>query len=114
MIDGGITGLVTRMLNSAEVETLLGSGHELSHIFRIDWFATSQSQLAISVLAATALLLSMPMASTPKLISSLVLAASLIATIAIVLVGTEPISIEPSTLFLVPAFTCLGAIFYRA
>lgn len=113
LIDGGVTGLVTRMLNSAEVETLLGSGHELSHIFRIDWIATSQSQFAISVLASKVLLLSILMWSRHKLLTSLVLAAGLIATIAIALLGTEPISIEPLTLFLVPAFTCLGAMFYR-
>lgn len=113
LIDGGITGLMTRMVNSAEMEIRLGAGHEVSRMFRIDRLATSRSQLAISVLVATALLLSILMGSTHKLLPSLALAAVLILTIAIALLGTDPISIKLSMLFLVPAFTCLGAIFYR-
>ncbi|MHC1949749.1 hypothetical protein IF803_36055 [Bradyrhizobium sp. UFLA06-06] len=113
LIDGGITGLVTRMINSAEMERLLGAGREVSLMFRIDWPPTTRSQLAIAVLVAIALLLSILVGSTHKLLPSLVLAAVLILTIAIALLGTDPISIKPSILFLVPAFTCLGAIFYR-
>lgn len=113
LIDGGITGLATRMASSAEVEILLGTGHEVSLMFRIDWLATSPSQLAIAVLLATALLLGILTGSPHKLLPSLALAAVLIVTIAITLLGTDPISIEPSALFLVPAFTCLGALFYR-
>lgn len=113
LIDGGITGLVNRMVNSAELEILLGAGHELSVIFRVDWLATSRSELAIAVSVAIALLLSTFMGSTHKLLPSLALAAVLIVTIVIALLGTDPISIRRSTLFLVPAFTCLGAIFYR-
>ncbi|MGL3104524.1 hypothetical protein [Bradyrhizobium sp. BR 1432] len=113
LIDGGITGLVTRMVKSAEMEVLFGAGHELSLMFRINWLVTSRSQLAIAVLMAIALLLSILMGSTHKLLPSLALAALLIVTIAIALLGIHPISIEPSTLFLVPAFTCLGAMFYR-
>ncbi|MFB9261666.1 hypothetical protein ACFFWD_00460 [Bradyrhizobium erythrophlei] len=113
LIDGGITGLVTRMVNNVEVETLLGAGHEVSLMYRIDWPATSRLQLAIAVLMATALLLSILLGATHKLLPSLVLAAVLIITIAIALLGTDPISIKPSTLFLVPAFTCFGAMFYR-
>ncbi|WP_156795778.1 hypothetical protein [Bradyrhizobium icense] len=113
VIDGGITGLVTRMVNNAEMELLLGAGHEVPLMFRIDGLATSRSQLAIAVLAAIALLLSILMGATHKLLPSLVLAAVLIVTIAIALLGTDPISIKPTTLFLVPAFTCLGAMFYR-
>ncbi|GLR90995.1 hypothetical protein [Bradyrhizobium iriomotense] len=113
LIDGGVAGLVTRMVNSAEMEILLGAGHEVSRMFRIDWLATSRSQLAIAALVATALLLSIFMGATRKLLPSLVLAAVLIVTLAIALLGTDPIGIEPSTLFLVPTFTCLGAMFYR-
>ncbi|MER8576400.1 hypothetical protein NKG99_31680 [Mesorhizobium sp. M1409] len=113
LIDGGITGLVTRMVNSAELEILRGSGHEVFRSFRIDWLATSRSQLAIAVVLAMALLLSIFMGSADKLLPSLALAAVLIVTIAIALLGIDPISIQPSTLFLVPAFTCLGAMLYR-
>lgn len=113
LIDGGITGLVNRMVNSAELEILLGARHELSVIFRLDWLATSRSELAIAASVAIALLLSIFMGSTHRLLPSLALAAVLIVTIAIALLGTDPISIRRSTLFLVPAFTCLGAIFYR-
>lgn len=113
LIDGSITGLVTRMLNSAELEILLGAGHEVSRVFRIDWLAISRWELAIAALIATAVLLSILMGSTHRLLSSLALAAVLIVTIAIALLGTHPIRIEPPTLFLVPAFTCLGAMFYR-
>ncbi|MER8703836.1 hypothetical protein [Mesorhizobium sp. M1273] len=113
LIDGGITGLVTRMVNSAEMEILLGSGHEVFRSFRIDWLATSRSQVAIAVLLAIALLLSILMGSADKLLPSLALAAVLIVTTAIALLGIDPISIQPSTLFLVPAFTCLGAMLYR-
>ncbi|QQN65476.1 hypothetical protein JIR23_06945 [Bradyrhizobium diazoefficiens] len=113
LIDGGITGLVTRMINSAEMEILLGAGHEVSRMFRIDWLGTSPAQVAIAGLVAIALLLSILMGSTHKLLPSLALAVVLIVTIAIVLLGTDPISIKGSTLFLVVAFTCLGAMFYR-
>ncbi|MGX7877096.1 hypothetical protein ACVDG5_034620 [Mesorhizobium sp. ORM6] len=113
LIDGGIAGLVTRMVNSAEMEILLGGGHEVFRSFRIDWLATSRSQLAIAVLVAIALLLSILMGSTDKLLSSLALAAVLIITIAIALLGADPIRVQPSTLFLVPAFTCLGAMLCR-
>ncbi|MER8766245.1 hypothetical protein [Mesorhizobium sp. M0968] len=113
LIDGGITGLVTRMINSAEMEILLGDGHEVFRSLRIDWLPTSRAQLAIAVLLAIALLLSIFMESTDKLLSSLALAAVLIVTIAITLLGVDPINIQPSTLFLVPAFTCLGAMLYR-
>lgn len=113
LIDDGISGLVARMVNSAEVEILLGSGHEVSRMFRVDWLAASRGQLAIAVSLATALLLSILMGATHRLFLSLALAAMLIATIAIALLGTDPISIERSTLFLVLAFTCLGALFYR-
>ncbi|WP_145963769.1 hypothetical protein [Bradyrhizobium algeriense] len=113
LIDGGIAGLLTRMINSAEMEILLGAGHEVSLMFRIDWLAVSRSQLAIAVLVAIAFLLSILVGSTHKLLPSLALAAVLIVTIAIALLGTGPISIKSSTLFLVPAFTCLGAMFYR-
>lgn len=113
LIDGGITGLVTRMVSSAEMEILLGSGHEVFRSFRIDWLATSRSQVAMAVLLAVALLLSILMGSTDKLLPSLAVAAVLIITIAIALLGIDPISIKPSTLFLVPAFTCLGAMLYR-
>ncbi|MER9001981.1 hypothetical protein NKH58_30285 [Mesorhizobium australicum] len=113
LIDGGITGLVTRMVRSAEMEILLGAGHEVFRSIRIDWLATSRSQLAIAVFLAIALLLSVLMGSTDKLLPSLALAAVLIVTITIALLGTDPISIQPSTLFLVPAFTCLGAMLYR-
>lgn len=113
LIDDGITGLVTRMVSSAEMEILLGSGHEVFRSFRIDWLATSRSQVAIAVLLAVALVLSILMGFTDKLLPSLALAAVLIVTIAIALLGIDPISIQPSTLFLVPAFTCLGAMLYR-
>ncbi|WP_429033975.1 hypothetical protein [Bradyrhizobium sp. I1.14.4] len=112
LIDGGITGLTTRMVNSAEMAILLGDRHGVSLMFRIDGLATSPSQLAIAAFVAIALLLSILMGSTHKLLPSLVLAAVLVVTIAIALLGTDPISIESSTLFLVPAFTCLGAMFY--
>ncbi|WP_027521997.1 hypothetical protein [Bradyrhizobium sp. Ec3.3] len=113
LIDGGITGLVSRMVNSADFEILLGARHDVSFMFRIDWLETSRAQLAITVLMVIALLLGILMASTHKLLLSLALAAVLIVTIAIALLGTDPISITLSTLFLVPAFTCLGAMFYH-
>lgn len=113
LIDGGVAGLVTRMVNSAEMEIVLGARHEVSFMFRIDWLEISRGQLAIAVLLAIALLLNILMGSTHKLLSSLTLAATLIVTIAIALLGTDPISIKLSTLFLVPAFICLGAIFNR-
>ncbi|UPJ47786.1 hypothetical protein IVB30_31860 [Bradyrhizobium sp. 200] len=113
LIDGGITGLVTRTVNGAKMGILLGAGHEVSRMFRIDWLSTSRSQLAIAVLVAFAPLLGILMGSTHKLLRSLALAVVLIVTIAIALLGIDPISITPSILFLVPAFTCLGAMFYR-
>ncbi|MGY4167829.1 hypothetical protein [Bradyrhizobium sp. USDA 4529] len=113
LIDGGTTGLVSRMINSAKMEVLLGGGHEVSLMFRIDWLATNRSQLAIAVLAATVPLISILMGSSYKLFLSQVLAALLILTIAIALLGIDPISVTPPTLFLVAAFTCLFAIFYR-
>lgn len=112
-IDDGITGLVTRMVNSAKMEILLGARHEVSLMFRIDWFRTSRSQLAIAALVSIALLLSIFMGAMHKLLPSLALAAVLIIAIVIALLGIDPIGIESSTLFLVPAFTCLGAMFYR-
>ncbi|MCK1592901.1 hypothetical protein [Bradyrhizobium sp. 169] len=114
LIDGGITGLVTRMVNgAAEMESLLGDGHGVSVIFRIDWLDTSRSELAVAVLVTTALLLSILMGATQNWLPSLALAAVLILTIAIALLGADPIRIELATLFLVPAFICLGAMFYR-
>ncbi|MGY3488099.1 hypothetical protein ACVW1C_005982 [Bradyrhizobium sp. USDA 4011] len=113
LIDGGIIGLVIRMVNSAEVTALLGAGHELSLMLRINRLPTSRLQLVIAVSVATAFLLTILIASTHKLLSTLALAAALIVTIAITLMGADPISIEPTTLFLVPAFICLGAILYR-
>ncbi|MFK4492371.1 hypothetical protein [Bradyrhizobium sp. USDA 336] len=113
LIDGGVTGLLTRMINSAEMETLLGAGHEVSLTFRIDWLATSRSQLAIAVSMATVFLLSILIGSACKLFLSLAFTAALISTITIALLGTNPISIKSSTLFLVPAFTSLGAMVYR-
>ncbi|MER8594243.1 hypothetical protein NKH33_22010 [Mesorhizobium sp. M1182] len=113
LIDGGVTGLVTRMIRSADMEILLGNGHEVFLSLRIDWLATSRSQVAITVLLAMALLLSILMGSADKLLPSLALAAVFIVTIAIALLGIDPISIQPSTLFLVLAFTCLGAMLYR-
>lgn len=113
LIDGGVTSLVTRMVNGAEMEILLGDGHGVSLMFRIDALGTGLSQLAIAVLVAIALLLSILMGSTHKLPRSLALAAVLVVTIAIALLETNPISIKPSTLFLALAFTCLGAMFYR-
>ncbi|RWK66562.1 hypothetical protein [Mesorhizobium sp.] len=113
LIDGGVTGLVTRMVSSAEMEILLGSGHEVLRSLRIDWLATSRSQVAIALLLAITLLLSIFRGATDKLLPSLALAAVLIVTIAIALLGIDPISIQPSTLFLVPAFTGFGAMLYR-
>lgn len=133
LIGGGITGLASRMVNSAEMEILLGAGHEVSLMFRIDGLATSRSQLAIDVLVAAALLLGIFMGSTHKLLSLLAVAAVLLVTIANALLGTDAMStallgtgmisvarmgidltsIDLSTLFLVPALTCLGAMFYR-
>ncbi|MGY4158042.1 hypothetical protein ACVINW_003884 [Bradyrhizobium sp. USDA 4461] len=113
LIGGGITALVTRMVSSAEVVGLLDAGHEVSLMFRIDWLATSRSQLAIAVSMASALLLSILRGAMHKLLPSLALAAVLIVTIAIALLGTDLISIKYSTLFLVPALTCFGATFYR-
>lgn len=113
LIDGSIAGLVTRMVNSAEMAIVLGDGHEPSLILRIDGLATNRSQLAIALLATIGLLLSTLVSAMYKLPRSLGLAAVLILTIAIALLGTDPISIESSTLFLVPAFICLGAMFYR-
>ncbi|MDE5446827.1 hypothetical protein GWG65_36900 [Bradyrhizobium sp. CSA207] len=112
-IDRGVTGLVTRMVNSADLEILLGARHEVSFILRIDWLEASRGQLAIAVLMATALLLTILIGPTHELLASLALAAVLILTIAIALLGTDPISIIPSSLFLVPAFICLGAMFNR-
>lgn len=113
LIDGGMIGLLNRMINSAEIETLLGAGHEMSLMFRIDWLSTSRSQLAIAMLVAMAFLFSILVGSAYKLLPSLALTVVLILTIAIALLGTDPISIKMSTLFLVPAFTCLGTMFYR-
>ncbi|MCC8973306.1 hypothetical protein [Bradyrhizobium brasilense] len=113
LIDGGITGLVTRMANSADLEILLGARHEVSFMFRIDPLAISRGQLAIAALMATAFLLSILGGSTRKLFRSLALASVLIVTVAVALLGTQPISIELSTLFLMPAFICLVAMFYR-
>lgn len=112
LIDRGITGLITRMVNSAGVEIVLGAGHEMSRIFRIDWLASSRTQFAVAVLAAISLLSTL-IGFTQKLIPSLALAAIVTATTAIALLGTDPIYIKRSALFLVPAFTCLGVIFYR-
>ncbi|MGL3210557.1 hypothetical protein [Bradyrhizobium sp. BR 1433] len=113
LIDGGIAGLVARMVNSAEMEILLGQGHEVSLVFRFDRLPANRSEVAIAVVLAIALLLSIFMGAAHKLLPSLALAAVLIATISIALLGTDPISITPSILFLVPAFTCLGTMFYR-
>lgn len=113
LIDGGISGLMTRMTKSEELSVLLGVGYDASHVFRIDWLPIGPSQLAIAMLVAIALLLTIFMGPEHKVFTSLTLAALLIVTMAIVLLGIDPIRIEPSTLFLVPAFTCLGAIFYR-
>ncbi|AMA60021.1 hypothetical protein [Bradyrhizobium sp. CCGE-LA001] len=112
-IGGGITGLATSMVKGTEGITLLDGGHKVSHILRIDWLETSHSQIAFAAFLATALLLSIFMASKHKLLTSGVLAAVLIVTITIVLLGTNPIRIKLSMLFLVPAFTCVGAMFYR-
>jgi hypothetical protein len=111
-IGGGITGLVTLMVEGTRGITLLGGGHEMSHILRIDRLETNLLQLTIALLTATALLLSIFM-SNYKLLTSLVLASVLIATLAIVLRGADLIHIKLTTLFLVPIFTCLGATFYR-
>ncbi|WP_145963768.1 hypothetical protein [Bradyrhizobium algeriense] len=121
VIDGGVTRFVTRMVNGAEEmillgragDNLMGAGNRVSQIFQLYWLTTSRSQLAIAMLLATALLLGILMGSVHKLLPSLALAAVLIVTIAIALLGIDPISIKPSTLFLVPAFTCLGAMVYR-
>ncbi|MET3909887.1 hypothetical protein ABID59_004244 [Bradyrhizobium sp. S3.3.6] len=112
-IGGGITGLVSQLVDGTEGITLLDGGHKISHILRIDWLQTSRYQLAIAVLAATALLLSIFMGSKHKLLTSLSLAAVLIVTIAIALLGPDPISIKLPTLFLVPVFASVGALFYR-
>ncbi|MCA1379135.1 hypothetical protein I6F16_37220, partial [Bradyrhizobium sp. IC4060] len=87
--------------------------YKVSRIFEIYWLTTSRWQLAIALLMASALLLSISMGSTHRLLPPLALKAVLIETIAIALLGIDPISIEPSTLLLVPVFTCLGAMFYR-
>ncbi|WP_284268777.1 hypothetical protein [Bradyrhizobium iriomotense] len=113
VIDGGITGLVTRMLNSADVESLLDARHRVSLMFRIDWLETSPAQLAFTILTAIALLLSILVGSRHRLLPSLAVAAVSIVTITIAVLGADPISIKLSTLFLVPAFTCVGGIFYR-
>ncbi|MCA1489133.1 hypothetical protein [Bradyrhizobium sp. IC4061] len=113
LIDGGITAFLTRMVNGVEGITLLGAGYKVSRIFEIYWLTTSRWQLAIALLMASALLLSISMGSTHRLLPPLALKAVLIVTIAIALLGIDPISIEPSTLLLVPVFTCLGAMFYR-
>lgn len=113
LIDGGAAGLLTRMVKSAEMESMLGAGHELSRMFRINWPVTNRSQVAIAMLVAIAFLLDVFVGSTHKLLTSLAIAAGLIATIAIALLGTDSISIKSSTLFLVSAFTCVGAMFYR-
>ncbi|MCK1574632.1 hypothetical protein [Bradyrhizobium sp. 174] len=111
LVDGSVTGLLTRMINNAELEIVLGAGHEVSHMIRVDWLTTSRSQLTIAALVAMAVLLSIFMRSPQTLRPSLALAAVLV--VAIALLGIDPISIKSSTLFLVPAFTCVGAMFYR-
>ncbi|MBB4375114.1 hypothetical protein GGD63_007958 [Bradyrhizobium sp. cir1] len=113
LIGGGITGLVSHMVKGTDGIALLGGGHELSHILRIDWLETNRSQLATAALVATAVLLSIFIGAKHKLFTSLTLGAALIVTIAIAMLGINLISIKLSTLFLVPAFTCLGAMFYR-
>ncbi|WP_439366065.1 hypothetical protein ACNJYD_09110 [Bradyrhizobium sp. DASA03005] len=113
LIDGSVTALVTRIVKSAEMDTLKEDGHGLALMFRIDWLPTSRSEVAIAIIVAIALLVSILSGAKHNVITSLVLAAGLIATIAITLLGIDPISIQPSTLFLVAAFTCLGAILYR-
>lgn len=113
LIDGGVTGLVTRVVSSAEMEILLGSKHEVFRSLRIDWLEANPSQVAIAVLLAIALLVSTLMRSIDKLLPSMAFAAVLTVTIAIALLGIDPISIQPSTLFLVPVFTCFCAMCYR-
>ncbi|MCA1510368.1 hypothetical protein [Bradyrhizobium sp. NBAIM01] len=113
LIGGGISGLVTRMSKGAEGITLLGAGHGVSHIIRIDPLETSFAQVAIAILVSTAVLLSTLMQFKHKLFTWLTVAAALTVTIEIALLGTDPISIKPSTLFLVSVFTCLGAMFHR-
>ncbi|KRR14823.1 hypothetical protein, partial [Bradyrhizobium retamae] len=113
LIDGGITGMVTRMVNSAEEGALLGAWRDVSLMFRLDGLETSRSQLAITAVVVIALLLSILVGPAHKLLSLLALAAVLILTVAIALLGTDPIGIKRATLFLVPAFACLGAMFYR-
>ncbi|WFU40202.1 hypothetical protein QA640_39385 [Bradyrhizobium sp. CB82] len=113
LIDGGIIGLVTRMLNSADLEILLGARHGVSFIFRIDWLETSRTQLAFAILTAIALLLTILVGSRHTFLPSLALAAVSIVTIAIALLGADLISIKLSTLFLLPAFTCIGTMIYR-
>ncbi|WP_407151166.1 hypothetical protein [Bradyrhizobium sp. ORS 86] len=113
LIDGGITGLMTRMFNSAEVAALLGAGYEVSLIFRIDWLPISRAQFVIAMLLATALVLTILMGSKHKWFLLMALAPVLIVTVAIVMLGVDPICVKPATLFLVSAFTCLGAMCYR-
>ncbi|UQR61347.1 hypothetical protein LRP30_31010 [Bradyrhizobium sp. C-145] len=113
LLDGGIIGLVSRMVNSVKLEATLGSGHDMSGILRIDALATSRSQVAMAVIMAVGLLLGVLIGDTQKLLISIALIAALIITLAIALLQIDPISVEPSLLFLAPAFACLGAMFYR-
>lgn len=111
LIDGGINGLVSRMVNSAKMEVLMGSGHEVSLMFRIDRLPIGRSQLAIAVFISIAL--SILMGSTHRWLPSLAVAVALILTMAVALLGIDPIGIDPSTMFLVAAFTCVFLMFYR-
>lgn len=113
LVDGGITELVTRIVDSAEMDVMRGDGHGISLMFRIDRLSPTLSQVAIAALVATALLFGTLMVTMYNLLPSLVLAAALILTVVIALLGIDPINIKVSTLFLVSVFVCLGAIFYR-
>lgn len=110
---GGATALFARMADSAEAVAILGSGQELSRIFRLDSLSARFWDIAVASFAALVLLLNLrPVRWPHKLIGAAILSVGLLLTVVVALTGKDPFAAKSASPFLVPIFMALGAAAY--
>src|SRR6218665_2413310 len=110
IIDGGPVALTARLLRGVQATTLLGSGHDLSLILRIDALNIDLRQIVIALTAGLLFFAALKWRSFSSPVAMSLLAIPPIIATIIALTGDDPVRFRPEDLFLLPLSLTLGAV----
>jgi len=117
LMDGSVAAFILRLSRSAEINVLLGSGQELSKIFRFDTLEPGRSQVMLTILVgllSPALIFVFKQRSemsVSAVLLALTLATAAYVTLAIG-VGDDSFRLDRAGVFLLPCAVVIGSTLY--